>query len=66
MIKGLILAVLALILISLAAGVFYLMKDSGKTRRMVTSLTVRVTLSLLLLILLLVGYYTGTLQPHNL
>ncbi len=63
--KVLIIILLIAILISLASGMFYMIKDKGKTRRVVTSLSVRIILSVLLFILLFVGYVTGLIKPHG-
>jgi type IV secretory pathway TrbL component len=65
MFKILIIINLILILISLFSGVVFLAKDDGKTNRIVTSLTIRVALSICLIALLLIGYYTGNLQPNS-
>ncbi len=54
------------ILGSLGSGLFYLMKDKGSSDRTVRALTVRISLSVLLFILLMLGYLTGLLQPHGL
>ena len=53
--------ILALVLIvaSLFSALFYLGKDKGAGQRTVRALTVRISLSILLFILLMVGYYTG-------
>ena len=64
MFKTLIIINLALILASLASGVIFLARDNGKTLRVVQSLTVRIALSATLIILLLIGYYSGAIQPH--
>lgn len=66
MIKTLIVINFILILISLFSGVFFLARDDGKSNRVVTSLTVRITLSITLFILVFVGYYFGDLKPHGL
>ena len=50
---------------SLFSGLFYLMKDKGTSERTVKALTVRVSLSVLLFILLMIGFATGLLQPHG-
>jgi len=50
---------------SLFSGLFYLMKDKGASERTVKALTVRVSLSVLLFILLMIGFATGLLQPHG-
>jgi hypothetical protein len=63
--KTLIIINLVLILISLGAGVFFLRTDGKKDTRVVTSLTVRVALSISLFVLLLVGYALGYIQPHG-
>ncbi len=66
--KALIIIILLMILASLAAGVIFLVKDNSDKNsiRLVTSLTVRISLSVLLFILLLFGYYMGWIQPHGL
>jgi hypothetical protein len=63
--KVLILINLALILISLVSGVFFLAKDDGKSNRVIASLTTRVALSVFLLCLLMLGYFTGQIAPHG-
>lgn len=50
---------------SLFSGLFFLMKDKGTSERTVRALTVRVSLSVLLFILLIIGFATGVLQPHG-
>ena len=50
---------------SLFSGLFFLMKDKGASERTVRALTVRVSLSVLLFILLMLGFATGLLQPHG-
>ena len=50
---------------SLFSGLFFLMKDKGASERTVRALTLRVSLSVLLFILLMVGFATGLLQPHG-
>jgi hypothetical protein len=65
LIKILIVIVLTAIVGSLASGFFHLVKDEGKSKRMVRALTVRITLSVLLFILLIAAYFTGLIQPHG-
>ncbi|MFL2555795.1 MAG: twin transmembrane helix small protein [Gammaproteobacteria bacterium] len=60
-----ILALFILIGISLVSGLFFLAKDESNSKRLVTSLTFRVTLSILLFISLLVGYKFGLVSPHG-
>ncbi|MCP4127649.1 MAG: twin transmembrane helix small protein [Gammaproteobacteria bacterium] len=62
-----VLIILALIIISLAEGMYYMAKDDGakdKTR-MVKALTVRITLSLILFALLILGAFFGMIEPHG-
>lgn len=63
-----ILLVLGFIVFSLGEGMYFLAKDDGNAdkTRVVRALTVRITLSLLLFALLIVGYWTGFLEPHGL
>lgn len=65
LLKLFIIATLLLIIGSLFSALFYLMKDKGQGKRTVRALTVRISLSLALFLLLMVGYYTGIIgQPH--
>ncbi len=59
--------ILGLIVFSLAEGMYYLAKDDGgkdKTR-VVRALTIRITLSLILFMLLIIGAFFGMVQPHG-
>ena len=58
MLDFLIILVMLGILGSLGSGLFFLVRDSGKTDRTVMSLSVRVALSALLLALLAYGFVT--------
>ena len=62
-----IIVVLFLIFIigSLFSGLFYLVRDKGASERTVRALTLRISLSVILFILLMIGYATGLLQPHG-
>ena len=59
---------LGFIVFSLAEGMYFLAKDDGAVdkTRVVRALTVRIALSLTLFALLLVGHFTGLLNPHGL
>ena len=63
--KIIIVAFLFAIIGSLFSGLFFLMKDKGASERTVKALTVRVSLSVLLFVLLMIGFATGVLQPHG-
>ncbi len=58
MISFLIVVVLLGIFISLGSGLYFLVRDRGKTERMVVSLSIRVALAVLLLVLLALGFIT--------
>ena len=63
--KLFIIAALLLIVGSLFSALFYLMKDKGEGKRTVKALTLRISLSLGLFLLLMIGYYSGIIgQPH--
>ena len=64
--KLFIVILLILIGISLLSGLVFMVKDDSKSKRMVTSLTLRIALSAALFILLFVGYIFGWIQPHGL
>ncbi len=64
LIKYLIVAMLLAIVISLGYSMFFMLKDKGTSKRMVNSLTVRISLSVALFILLFAAWYFGLLQPH--
>ena len=52
----LIIVVMVAIVVSLAFGLYFLVKDRGRTERTVRSLTVRVGLAVFLLVLLALGF----------
>lgn len=64
--KGIIILLILFIFASLTSGMFFLVRDRGESTRTVKSLTVRITLSVVLFILLIVGFATGLIQPHGL
>jgi cytochrome bd-type quinol oxidase subunit 2 len=63
--KLLVIALLLSILYALGSALFALLKSNGNSERMVRALTVRISLSLGLFILLMVGYATGLITPHS-
>lgn len=52
--------------LSLTSGLVFLVKDDSSSKRLVTSLTFRIALSILLFISLIVGFIFGWIQPHGL
>ncbi len=65
MIKLLIVIVFLAIIVSLGSGLFALVDDKGKSKRLVNSLTVRISLSVFLFALLIIAYMNGLIQPHG-
>ena len=63
-IKLLIVLCLLAIVVSLGAGMYHMVSDKGESNKMVTSLTVRVALSVALFVLLFIAWSQGLLQPH--
>ncbi|HET6756674.1 MAG TPA: twin transmembrane helix small protein [Burkholderiales bacterium] len=47
------------ILASLGSALYYLVKDKGQSDRTVRALTVRISLSIVLFVLLMAGFYFG-------
>lgn len=63
--KIVIVVLLLVILISLASGMVFLVKDKGQSERTVKSLTLRIVLSIALFALLFIGFATGLIKPHG-
>jgi hypothetical protein len=63
--KFIVLILLAAVVVSLFSGLFFLVKDrdSPESTRMLTSLKVRVGLSIALIVLLVAAYSFGWLSP---
>ena len=54
-----------LILWNLGAGLYYMLVDKGQTKRTVNALTRRIGLSVALILLVILGIWTGVIQPHG-
>ena len=63
--KIVIVILLVVILISLASGLIFLVRDKGKSDRTVKSLTLRIVLSVALFVLLFIGFAAGLIKPHG-
>ncbi len=63
--KLLIIILLGFVLYSLGAGLYYLLKDEGQSKRVLKTLTLRVGISLAVFILLLFAAQVGWIQPHG-
>lgn len=63
--KLVIVAFLVVILYNLGAGLYYMISDKGRTDRTVNALTRRIALSVALILLIILGIWTGVIQPHG-
>ena len=61
-----VLAFLAIILLSLGSALYYLIRDKGTSERTVKALTLRIGLSMTLFILLMLGHYFGLIPKSGL
>ncbi|WP_137822112.1 twin transmembrane helix small protein [Pseudomonas sp. D(2018)] len=59
MLKAAIVLMLLATVVSLFSGLFFLVKDEGRSSRVVNALTVRVVLAALTLALIAWGFYSG-------
>ncbi len=64
--KILILVLFIAIIVSLVYSFVFLMKDDNSSHRTVNMLFVRITLTIALIAVLIIGFYTGSLTPHGL
>jgi succinate dehydrogenase/fumarate reductase cytochrome b subunit len=63
--KILIVILLLAIIYNLGAGLYFMMTDKGGTDRTVHALTRRIGLSILLIIVVIIGIWTGLIKPHG-
>jgi hypothetical protein len=64
-VKIIIVVLLGLIALSLAAGMFSMIKDQENTDRTVKMLTIRIVLSIVTFIFIFISFYMGWIQPHG-
>ena len=57
--KILVVVLLLLVLASLFSALFFMYRDKGNSRRMVTALTFRIVLSVAIFLILIGSYYFG-------
>ena len=63
--KIIIVILLGFILLSLSTALFSMLSDKGQSDRTVKALTVRIALSIGVIVLLGVGAQLGLIQPHG-
>ena len=61
----LVVAFLLVILWNLGSALYYLLCDRGQSKRTVNALTRRIGLSVALILLVILGIWTGVIQPHG-
>ena len=59
MMKILVVGLLFLVLVSLFSGLFFMYRDKGNSKRMVTALTFRIALSVVVFLVVIGSYYFG-------
>ena len=63
--KSIVIILLIVVILSLTSGLHFLMKDVDQSKKMVTSLTIRVTLSIILFLMIIIGFKLGLIQPNH-
>ena len=61
----LVVAFLLVIVWNLGAGLYYLLVDRGQSKRTVNALTRRIAVSVALIVLVIIGIWTGAIRPHG-
>ena len=61
--KVLVGVLLLLVLVSLFSGLYFMYKDKGNSKRVVTALTIRVGLSITLIAIVIASYFLGLIPP---
>ena len=64
MLKILVVILLLLVLVSLFSALFFMYRDKGNSRRMVTALTFRIVLSVAIFLILIGSYYFGLIPQR--
>lgn len=65
MAKFVIIAFLIAIIAALGSGMLFMLRDDSESRRAVKALTWRISLSIALIVVLVLCFYFGWLQPHG-
>ncbi|MBI3561023.1 MAG: twin transmembrane helix small protein [Gammaproteobacteria bacterium] len=63
--KIVVLGFLLLILVSLGTALYTLIKDRGQSNRTVRALTLRISLSIGLIVVLIISYKAGLITPNR-
>ena len=65
LIKTIIILLVVAMLVSLFMGMYYLVKDQGRTNRTLKALTWRISIWVVLFAFLAIGAYTGFIKPSD-
>jgi hypothetical protein len=65
LIKGFVVAALIAIVVSLGSGLVFLLRDKSASKRTVNALTIRITISVALFLLIVLGMATGIITPNR-
>ena len=65
MVKIIILVLLALVVLSLGAAMFSLVRERGDSSRTAKFLSLRIGLSIALFVFLAIAFFMGWIQPHG-
>ena len=63
--KILIVTLLLFIVVSMGSAMFSMLKNDADSTRMVKALTIRIALSLFLIVMIIVGYSQGLITPNG-
>jgi succinate dehydrogenase/fumarate reductase cytochrome b subunit len=63
--KVLVLLFFAAIIYNLGAGLYFMMTDKGGSDRTLKALTRRIGLSVVLILLVIIGIWSGLIKPHG-
>lgn len=63
--KFLVVVILACIVLSLGSGLFHMTSGPGASDRVLRALTLRISLSVVLFVLLMAGWYAGVITPNH-
>lgn len=63
--KYIVIGILLMILVSLGTALYALVKDRGQSTRTVRALTMRIGLSIGLIVLLMISYKAGLITPNT-
>lgn len=64
--KMIIIIAMIIIIGSLFSGLFFLIRDTGNSKRTMKALTLRIAISLSLFIFLIIAFKLGLIHPHGL